>query len=324
MGVWWPLSPIILLVSSSLVDTLSGNCHYPLSLSFSFQILSPKRLTLVDTRKTSDGSRSGWSRFAVCGPVRMVVVIPIWHPPSCGRVVVLEGQQHVSVCMSHLDIFLKVQKNLIDTFASFVFNVLFRKQYMVCWYLDWFMLILVLSDVCGVETSANFDYRQTFQKFSTLQLRELFASWWKAWFEKSAALKISSTLWNATRQGVHSKKWKGSIYTTELKLIYVRAVPLPRNSQHHDSDFLSLDLGDPIWGSASTFTCHYCGKFLSFIATKRWRQEIRGMNFPGHLDKASMINHLEEFDALHGGEDRFSKDSRKVFVRLHQHHMYTV
>lgn len=48
------------------------------------------------------------------------------------------------------------------------------------------------------------------------------------------------------------------------------------------------------------------------------------MNFPGHLDKASMIHHLEEFDALHGGEDRFSKDSRKVFVRLHQHHMYTV
>ena len=32
------------------------------------------------------------------------------------------------------------------------------------------------------------------------------------------------------------------------------------------------------------------------------------MNFPGHLDKASMIHHLEEFDALHGGEDRFSKD----------------
>eukprot|EP00434_Breviolum_minutum_P036692 symbB.v1.2.032524.t1/scaffold3916.1/size48372/3 len=41
--------------------------------------------------------------------------------------------------------------------------------------------------------------------------------------------------------------------------------------------------------------------------------EIRGMNFPGHLDKASMIHHLEEFDALHGGEDRFSKDPEECY-----------
>lgn len=212
MGVWWPLSPIILLASSSLVDTLPGNCPYPLSLSFSFQILSPKRLTLVDTRRTSDGSRSGWSRFAVCGPVRMVVVIPIWHPPSCGRVVVLEGQQHVSVCMSHLDILLKIQKTS-STLTSHLFSMYFSEN--STWYVDiwidscWFSFYQI---VFGVESIANFDCRQTFQKFSTLQLRELFASWWKAWFEKSAALKISSTLWNAIRHGVHSKKWKGSIH----------------------------------------------------------------------------------------------------------------
>ena len=27
------------------------------------------------------------------------------------------------------------------------------------------------------------------------------------------------------------------------------------------------------------------------------------MDFPGHLDKASMIQHLEDFDALHGADE---------------------
>ena len=35
------------------------------------------------------------------------------------------------------------------------------------------------------------------------------------------------------------------------------------------------------------------------------------MDFPGHLDKASMIKHLEDFDALHGGEDQ-SKDVQQL------------
>eukprot|EP00435_Cladocopium_sp_Y103_P059926 s922_g21.t1 len=40
--------------------------------------------------------------------------------------------------------------------------------------------------------------------------------------------------------------------------------------------------------------------------------EIRGMDFPGHLDKASMIQHLEDFDALHGG-DEYHKDADESY-----------
>lgn len=40
--------------------------------------------------------------------------------------------------------------------------------------------------------------------------------------------------------------------------------------------------------------------------------EIRGMDFPGHLDKASMIQHLEDFDALHGA-DEHHKDADESY-----------
>ena len=32
--------------------------------------------------------------------------------------------------------------------------------------------------------------------------------------------------------------------------------------------------------------------------------EIRGLEFPGYLDKPSMIKRLEAFDALHGEEEK--------------------
>lgn len=40
--------------------------------------------------------------------------------------------------------------------------------------------------------------------------------------------------------------------------------------------------------------------------------EIRGMDFPGHLDKASLIQHLEDFDALHGA-DEHHKDADESY-----------
>lgn len=45
-------------------------------------------------------------------------------------------------------------------------------------------------------------------------------------------------------------------------------------------------------------------------------QEIRGMTFPGHLDKASMIQRLEDFDALNGGEELHKDDAADLLGLL--------